>query len=304
MQDLAIDNDWAQLQLQGIKVVFDHLGVRILAVTNGEFDLEKQAADYRNAIALAPDVIITIPLDAERMAPVLRAAVDRGIRLVFIDNVPTSFVHPRDYVGMVMADSYANGVASASVLIDSLRPRDEVILLHWQNRMFTTDERSRAANDTFAAHPEVKVAAQAYFSDVFEAETLTAQLLQAHPAVRGVWVVWDTPALEAHKAAHDLSREVAFATIDLGREVGARLAAHDEFVGVGAQHPFQQGVAEAMLAVAALAGIPTPPFVLVPGEKVTRQSLPRAWERVFREPFPNELGMGAKHPPAPKVATP
>ncbi len=286
MQDLDIDNDWSHLQLRGIKNTLRQYGVQVIAITDGEFDIDKQKADYAHAIDLEPDVLITIPLDRVDMAPALKRAVEKNIRLVFIDSVPIGFKHPQDYAGMVMADSYSNGRVAAEALAEALGHQGEIAVVEWENKMFTTDERGRGAYATFKQYPGIKIVAARRFSDVSEVESLTAEILSAHPNLRGMWVVWDTPALEALKEIHHVRRKVLLATSDLGHELSWQIAQGERVVGTGAQHPYQQGVAEALVAIADLAGKKTPPFVLVPGEKVTKKSLGRSWQRVFREPLP------------------
>jgi ribose transport system substrate-binding protein len=171
MQD--VDNDWSRLQVVGIRQVLERCGVEILAVTDGEFDVDKQLADYGNVLEMRPDIIITLPLDADRSAPVLRAGVQAGIRLVFVDDVPSSLVHPIDYVGVVVADSYANGRVAAEAMVNRLGGKGCVAMLHWSNSMFTCDERSRAARATFAGYPGIHVVAERYFDGNYDVQRVT-----------------------------------------------------------------------------------------------------------------------------------
>jgi len=113
-----VRNDWSLLQIAGLRKTFEKLGVRVIVVTDGEFDIEKQIADYEHVISLKPDVIVTIPIDSARAAPILKKAVDGGIRIVFMDSVPNGFVAGKDYIGMVMADSYSNARFSGKLLAD------------------------------------------------------------------------------------------------------------------------------------------------------------------------------------------
>lgn len=287
MQDIA--NDWSRLQVQGIRAVLEPFNVEITAVTDGEFDLDKQLADYTNAIALNPDIIITIPLHTEKCAPVLRKAVEKNIRLVFIDTVPNGFSHPRDYAGMVIADSYTNGMVAAEIIAERLNGNGSVAMLHWRNKIFTCDERTRAARDTFSRYDNITVVTEEFFNGVYDVPGLTEKILNQHAGLDGLWVVWDTPAMEAVRVIRRMKKNVHVATVDLGYEVAKAIAAQDIVIGTGAQHPYDQGVAEALVTLAALAGKSTPAYVAVPGEKVTRQTLERAWRRVFHRHMPPEI---------------
>ncbi len=154
-------NDWSQLQLKGIKATLEKYGIEVLTVTDGELKIDKQISDYETAIEMKPDLIVTIPLDNDATAPVLRTAVERGITLAFIDTVPTGFVHPDDYAGMGTADNWANGRVSAEILGDYLGGEGKVALLNYKYMMFHTNQRSEAARDTFKnEYPGIEIIAE------------------------------------------------------------------------------------------------------------------------------------------------
>ena len=56
-----------------------------------------------------PDIIVSIPVDAVATAAAYKAAADKGVKLVFMDNVPKGFIAGKDYVSSVSADNYGNG---------------------------------------------------------------------------------------------------------------------------------------------------------------------------------------------------
>jgi ribose transport system substrate-binding protein len=288
LQDLR--NDWSRLQVAGIRDTFARLGIQLLAVTDGEFEIGKQVADYRQAIALRPDVMLTIPLDSARCAPVLREAAASGIRLVFMDSVPDGMAYPADYSCLVMADSRANGRIAAELIVDRVSAHGKVALLHWQNRIFTCDQRSASARETFARHPGIRIVAEPTFAGVYEVKSIVRKLLTDHPDLAGLWVVWDTPAFEALDMIRELQAPTIVASVDLSVPGALALAEDPNFAGVGAQHPYHQGVAEALAAAVVLSGGTPPPFVVVPGHRVTRENLPSAWEHVLMQaPSPHPM---------------
>ncbi len=72
------------------------------------------------------------------------------------------------------------------------------------------------------------------------------------PNIDGIWGVWDVPAEGIMAAARDAGRtDLKIATQDLGTNVAIQLAKGELIVGLGAQRPFDQGVAEARLGAAA-----------------------------------------------------
>ena len=58
----------------------------------------------------------TIPVDGTATAATYKKVSQAGIKLVFMDNVPTGLKHPEQYAAMVSADSEGNGQIAAKVL--------------------------------------------------------------------------------------------------------------------------------------------------------------------------------------------
>ena len=60
-------------------------------------------------------------------------------------------------------------------------------------------------------------------------------------------------------------------------------------VGVGAQMPYDLGVAEATATIMALVGAEPPPWVALPALSVTRRNVVEAYETVWHQPAPADL---------------
>jgi len=281
--------DWPQLQLKGCKATLEKYGVKLLAVTDGQLKIDKQIADYETVIELKPDLIITIPLDRDATAPVLRKAVEKGIVLSFMDTVPTGFVHPKDYAGMATADNYANGRVGIEMLADHLGGKGKVALLHLKYSMFHTDQRSQAAREILKQYPDIEVVAEQKIENPEQAASTTESLLVAHPDLDGIWTVWDGPGMAAAGIINNMGKKTVVTTVDLSYDSAYSIASGGRLIGTGAQHPYDQGVAETLIGLAALVGKTPPAYVLIPGEKVTRKSMKRSWYRVFRSEMPKEV---------------
>ncbi len=282
-------NDWSQLQIKGIKDTLEKYGVKLLAITDGQLKIDKQIADYESVIQLKPNLIITIPLDRDATAPILRKAVDAGIKLSFIDTIPTGFQHPKDYAGLGTADNYANGRVSAEILAQHLGGKGKIALLNYKYSMFHTEQRSQAARDTFKKYPDIQIAAEQSVENPEEAANKTESILIANPDLAGIWAVWDGAGMAAASVIKNLGRKTVVTTVDLSRDSAYSIASGGLLIGTGTQHPYDQGVAETLIGLAAILGKPTPAYVLVPGEKVTRKSIERSWHRVFKTELPKEI---------------
>jgi ribose transport system substrate-binding protein len=75
-------------------------------------------------------------------------------------------------------------------------------------------------------------------------------------------------------------------TIDLGANVAISIASGGNVKGLGAQRPFDQGVAEARLAGYGLIGKTAPAYVALPALPVERTNLLDAWKQVYHAEAP------------------
>lgn len=283
-----VQNDWSQALLSGVKETASKYDITISLITDGEFTIEKQIADIENIIRLKPDLLITLPLDAEKSLPILEKTASAGIKLVFIDAVPTNF--PREkYFGWAVGDGYRMGQLSAQALEESLEKGDEVALLNWKNKMFTVDERSAGAKEYLLESKNVTIVDERFFTDFHEIPEIIDSLLDQKPNLKGLWTVWDTPAFEAIRAIKKQNRSVKVATCDLSKDAAKALAQGRYIVGLGVDQPYKQGVAVTLLALSALENIKSPTYIVLPAQKVTRATLPSSWKNIFHKNLPDEI---------------
>lgn len=283
-----VHNDWSQALLMGMKNTLKEYGVSISLITDGEFNVDKQIADLENIIALKPELLISLPLDADKCSAVYRKAYEAGIKLVFIDAVPTGFTE-KEYSGWAVGDGYRMGELSATTLADSLKQGDEVALLLWKNKMFTVDERSAGAKKVLSESTKLNLISEVYFSDFHEITGIVDSLIGAHPNVKGLWTVWDMPAFEAMKAIRKSSKDIKVATCDLSHDAATYLAKGEMIVGLGVDHPYNHGVTESLIAVAALEKIQISSYFVIPAQQVTRSNLSSSWKNIFHKTLPMDI---------------
>jgi hypothetical protein len=113
--------------------------------------------------------------------------------------------------------------------------------------------------------------------------------LTAHPNIKGIFAVWGDPAMQAVAGARALGRnDVVITTNDLGPDT-ALYVARGEIHAIGAQLPYDLGVAEANAAAYALLGKPVPPYISLPALRVKKANLLSALELVTRQPVPDAV---------------
>ena len=282
--------DWPQLQIKGITETLAKYGVEVIATTDGELKAEKQVSDIESLIQLKPDVILTIPVDNDGLAAVDKKIQEAGIKLVLIDSKPTGLEPGKDYVGLGAADNYANGAVAAEIIADELGGAGKVAVLRWGFHVFQTEQRREGGLAMFAKYPDIEIVYDDDVNSVEEAATICENLLTKDPDIKGIWTAWDGPGGACAQAVIGMGRDdVVVSSIDLSNDSGLMIARGTVFKGTGAQHPYDQGVAEAMIALYALAGKEAPTYVAVPGRKVVRENVVCSMESVFHSPPSQDL---------------
>jgi ribose transport system substrate-binding protein len=287
-------SDWSQAQIAGLRSQFDKMGIEVIAVTDAGFNPERQVTNIQTVLDQNPQIIVSIPTDGDITAAAYKEASEKGVKLVFMDNVPTAFSVGQDYVSVVSADNYGNGVASAHLMAKALNGEGQIGIIYHAADFFVTRQRYEAFKKTIMEnYPKITIVAEQgirepnFFEDANQA---AAVMLTANPNLKGIWAVWDLPAEGVRSAALTARRDdLVITTIDLGLNVAVDMAANRLIKGVGAQRPYDQGVTEAILAGYALLGKPAPPYVALPALPVTRENLLEAWKTVYHRDAPSSI---------------
>src|SRR5215212_4990375 len=245
-------NNWAIAQENGLKSQFEKMGVDVIATTDANFEPDKQVSDIETVLARKPDIIVSIPTDPVATADAYRKAAEQGVELVFMDNVPDGFQQGKDYVSVVSADNYGNGVASAHMLASSLGGEGKVGAIYHAADFFVTQQRYEGFQKTMKEeYPDIEIVAdQGVAGPDFasQAEEATSAMLTENADLKGMWAVWDVPAEGVLAGARTAGRnDLSVTTIDLGTTAAIELASGGMIKGVGAQRPYDQGVTEANL---------------------------------------------------------
>jgi ribose transport system substrate-binding protein len=281
-------NDWSRAQIQALQTQLAGMGVKVIAVTDAGFKAEKQMSDIETVLTQKPSIIIGVPVDPAATARAFKAAADQGVKVVFANFAPSGLVAGKDYVSVVSADEYGNGVAAALLLVQALGGKGEVGLIYHAADFHVTRQRYEAVKATLKDYPDVKVVAeQGIGGPDFpgDAEKAASAMLTSHRRIKGIWAVWDVPAEGVISAARTAGRDdLVITTIDLGENVAIDMASGGFVKGLGAQRVYDQGVTEALLAGYGLLGKEAPPYVASPALPTTKQNLLEAWQTVYHAP--------------------
>lgn len=282
-------NDWSRAQISGLTETFDKYGVEIIGTTEADFKVPRQIADLENMITLKPDGIISIPVDDVAMGPTYKKVADAGIKLIFMDNAAKGLSYPADYQSVISADSQGNGQIAAKILSCYIPENGTIGIIDFGITFFVTNERTKGVKDWFAANrPDVTIK-QADFTDPNKAGDVAANFLTANPDVQGLFAVWDGPASGVISALRAQGKVLPVTTIDLGDQAAVSIAQGRYLMGLGAQRPYDQGVAEALAMMQTLIGNEPPAWIGVPSLAVMQSNVNDAYRTVWKKDPPKEV---------------
>ena len=291
-------NDWSRAQVEGLKAEFAALGIDVIAVTDAGFKPETQVADIETVMAKKPSIIVSIPVDPVSEAGAYKKAADAGVKLVFMDNVPKGLVAGKDYVSVVSADNYGNGVAAGLLMAKFLKGKGNIGAVFHAADFFVTKQRYEGFQKAISEFPDLKIIeAQGIAGPDFsgDADKVASAMLTAHPNIDGVWAVWDVPAEGVISAARSAGKDnLVVTTEDLGENVAINMAQGSYVKGLGAQRPYDQGVTEAKLGAYGLLGKKAPDYVALPSLAVTKDNLMDAWKAVYHTDAPADVKSSMK----------
>jgi ribose transport system substrate-binding protein len=285
----TVNLDWSQLQVQGITDTLKKYDVAVTGVASAEYQVDKQIADIENTIQQHPNGIISIPVDFTATAPTYKKVSQAGIKLVFMDSIPTGLKHPEEYAAMISADSQGNGRIAAQILASCVARGGTIGLVNFGVDYFSTNERTKGVREWMKANrPDIKMK-QVDFTDPSKVSQIAGDFLTANPDVKGVFAVWDQPALDTLTAMRAQSIDIPVTTVDLGLQSAIEIAKGGPLKATGSQRPYDQGVAEAMAMMNALIGKPTPAWVGVQSLPVVQANVLESFKTVFKKDPPAEL---------------
>ncbi|OMP66762.1 substrate-binding domain-containing protein [Domibacillus epiphyticus] len=289
-------NDWSKAQIDGLKAAFKRMGIEVIAVTDGQFKAEKQVSDIETVLAKSPDIIVSIPVDPVSTAEAYKKAAAAGVKLVFMDNAPQGLTAGKDYVSVVSADNYGNGVEAAEIMAAQLKEKGKIGVVYHDADFFVTRQRTEAFEKTIKEkYPNIEIVARSGITDPNTGEKIASAMLTKNPELDGIFAVWDVPAEGVLAAARTAGRDdLIITTIDLGTNVALEIASSGIVKGLGAQLPYDQGVAEAILAAKSLLGGETPPYVAVPSLNVTEENILESWKMVYHTDAPDVIQQAAQ----------
>lgn len=283
---------WISAVTAGATAEFTRLGVKVVAVTDAQFDPARQVADIENVTVLKPDFVLSLVVDPASAKAAYQQLVNSGSQLVLLSNPIPGFVLGQDYAGIVTDDMFGMGRQAADVLAQSFATASQdkplqVGMIYHDAEYFITNNRDQAFRQQLSKYPQLQLSASQGFVREQETADIAAALILQQPKLQVIYVSWDAAAegvVEALRAAG--RKDIKVITHDLGVNNLLDLAKGGNMLATIADQPYLIGQTMARVAALRELGISTPAFTLVPFNTVTQQNIAAGWQQAFQSPLP------------------
>ncbi|MEN6364689.1 MAG: substrate-binding domain-containing protein [Rectinema sp.] len=284
-------SDFSNALIAGAKAVFAEYGIKVVVVTDAEMDANRQRTDIETALALKPDIIVTLVIDPVSGAVALKKAIDQGVKVVLISNLPSGFVHGKDYAGIVTDDLFGMGSAVAEMMGDSLGGKGNVALIYHDANYYVTNQRDRAVKTVLQSkYPGIKIIAEKGIANPNDGEAIASAIITQNPSVNAIYAPWDTIAEGVVAAVRAAGRkDIKVFTIDLGANNAMDMVKGGNMGGIVADLPYSLGETLARMGALSAIGVKTPPFVVVPAIKVDKSNIKEMWIKSLNREAPKEV---------------
>jgi ribose transport system substrate-binding protein len=284
-----LDNQVNRSKIAATRAILEDLNIKVLSVTDANSSPDKLVTDLETTLSLRPDILFSMPYDPDVTAAVYRRYVDAGIKIVFMENIPTGFSYEKgDYITMTNSDSYGNGKYAADIMAREIGYEGEVALVFFDAVFFTTNERDRAFRETMAgSYPNIKIVGEYGFANIDVVGASADALFAAHPNVKGVYASWDIPAEDVMASAQAHGRnDLVVTAVDLGDNSATIIARKGMLRGVGNPKAVETGTIEGLAAGCGLIGKKIPAYIVSASQPVARDNILDAYKICFDAPTP------------------
>lgn len=284
-------SDWSNALVAGAKDLFSSLNIDVVAVTDAEFDANKQKTDVETIMAMKPDILIALVVDPVSGAAAFRPAVQQGSKLVLISNLPTGFVHGKDYAGIVTDDLFEMGKIAADLIENAVGPKGKIGFIYHDASYYVTNQRDQAVLTNLKNnYPNIEIVAKRGIANANDGEAIASALITQYPGINAIYAPWDSIAEGVVSATRAAGRkDIKVVTMDLGAANALDMAKGRNVAGIVTDLPYDLGQTLARMGALSTLGVDTPAFVTVSASGVTRDNLASEWQKALRREAPKSV---------------
>lgn len=273
---------------QGARSVFTQLGIKVVAESQYNFDLNLEKQQVETIVALHPSVLLTIADDPVISAQAMQPAIAAGIKVVLLSTMPKGWSAGNQYISMVTGDQAGMGIGDAKALADSIGDSGEIGVLYHDASYFVTNRRDQAfVTEIVRSYPKIKIVAEQGFTTPDQAEALTNAMLVQHPNIKGLYAAWDAVTESALSASVPAGLKVV--SMDLGANTAKNLGSCGQIKAIAVEQTYSLGTTMATAASLGLIGAQVPAFLTVPAQIIKHDTLASDWVTTLHNPVPSSV---------------
>jgi ribose transport system substrate-binding protein len=266
---------------KGAEDAFSNLGIKVVAVTNADYQADRQSDQLRTVSAQKPSCILSLPVDPTSTAAAYRAAAANGSKLVFEDNAPDGFTKAgQQYVTVQSSDLFQMGKHTADALAAAIDDSGDIGYIYHDADFYVTNQRDEAFKKTIEEnYPNIHIVAQQGISDPSQAEAQASAMLTQHPNLKAIYVTFGEVAEGVLSALRNSgNNDTKIVTMDLQEPLTLDMARGGHVAAIVVEGLYDDGQAMANACGLSLIGKPVPPFVVSEPTTVTKDTLQQGYE--------------------------
>ena len=257
----TLNNPFFVTLVDGARARAAQLGVE-LVVISADDSAAKQVSDVEDLIARGIRVMLINPVDSDAITPVARYAVSRGVQIIAVDRT----VNNVEVTTTIASDNVAGARMATEFLLSLVGAGAAVAELQGIPGASATVDRGAGFHQVAQANLNVVSSQTANFNRA-QGLNVTENILQAHPAIRGIFAHNDEMALGAIEAV--LDRDIVIVGFDATDDAAAAVAA-GRMAATVAQQPELMGSRAVEIAQRLLRGESVESSIPVEVSLVTR----------------------------------
>lgn len=190
----TLNNPFFVTLSEGAKEKAEEDGAELIVVDAGD-EAAKQTSDIEDLISKNISVLIVNPVDSDAVAPAVKDAIAKGIKVISVDRV----VNGVDVDCAIASDNVAGAQAATEYLVSLIGEGAKVAELEGVSGASATIDRGQGFHNVADEKLDVVSSQTANFNRS-EGMTVMENMLQADPEIKGVFAHNDEMALGAVEA--------------------------------------------------------------------------------------------------------
>ena len=274
--------DYTKQVSAGIVKAMTSLGAKIVK-SDANFNPAKQVSDIENLLTRKPALLVVFPVDQSATVPGIKAANRAGVPVVVVGS---ALKGGGDYKSLVTADNYEGGVIAAQQLIGALKGQGEIAILPYKFSLWHVDERVRGFKDGIKCTKVKVVESKQTCTNSTDCVDTFANILTAHPNLKGGFGAYDGIALGMDAAAANAGWKGFVTTSDLGLATAQAIKSGSHALQATAvQLTDVQGQVAGKIATRVLAGKSVPKLVFAADAPADKSNVAAVYKRLFGAPL-------------------